>query len=110
MRELTLREETPQITINGKKIHMRLSDVELYLRAQALFAKWAERTQMPLTAEEIGESARETFGLLDQALGAEAARQVSGGKPVSLALAMEWLGLLAEECAAHYTELALEEE
>ena len=59
MRELTLRVENPRIKINGAVFALCLSDAELYLRAQTLFAGFAARADAPLTGAEVAQAARD---------------------------------------------------
>ena len=106
MRELTLRVENPKIKINGRVFALLLSDLELYARAQALFERYARFADTPRTAEEVLAAAAEAMALLEEALGAGAAGVIADGRPVSLALAVEWLGALAQEAAEHYADLA----
>jgi len=110
VRTLTLRVEKPQITINGQVYDLRLSDMELYTRAQTLFERFARLAETPMTAEAALSATREAVQLVDEALGAGAAKQISDGHPIRFPLAVEWLSLLAAEAAAHYVDTVLEEE
>lgn len=110
MRELTLRVEHPQIRINGRAFGLRLSDMELYTRAQALFKRLEHLADTPCTGEELLSALREVTALLNETLGDGATLAISEGGPVSLPLAVEWLGALAEEAAAHYADGVLEED
>lgn len=110
MRSLTLRVESPQITINGRPFTLRMSDTELYTRACELFDA-CERF-----GGERGEPARalallnDAVKLIEATLGEGAVAEISEGKPVSLTLALEWLGELAREAAEHCVSDALLEE
>lgn len=110
MRELTLRVEDPRIEINGQSFSLLMSDMELYAQAQALLARCAALGDGPPDPARVLAAAGEAAALLDRALGEGAVRRISGGKPVSLPLALEWLGALAGEAAEHYTELLLAED
>ena len=109
MRELTLRVESPEIIINGECYALHMDDLDLYTQADDLLKRCAA---LPQTGDggTVLEAARAVTALLEAALGQGAIRQISGGKPVSLPLAIEWLGALAGEAAAHYTALALQED
>ena len=110
MRELTLRVENAQISINGQAYGLRMSDLELFTAAQALFARLENLTASAPTAEELLSALREAVALLEQALGAGAVQSIAAGSPVSLPLAVEWLGALAEEAAAHCADALLQED
>lgn len=110
MRELMLRVERPQIKINGQVFDLRLTDIELYTRAQALFERLEGFASLPRTTEEMLMTLREVTALLDEALGEGATHAISDGAPVSLPLAIEWLGALAGEAAAHYVDGVLKED
>ena len=110
MRELTLRVETPMIRINGQVFSLQLSDMELYARAQALFERCERLAAGPRSTEAVLAASRDAAALLNEALGKSAVQTISGGAPVSLALALEWLGALAHEAAEHYAELAVAED
>jgi hypothetical protein len=110
VRELLLRVETPQININGHRFDLRLSDLELFTRAQALFERYERFTDTPHPPREVLEAAREVAALLEEALGEGALMKISDGRPVSLALAMEWLAALAQEAANNCLAEALNDE
>ena len=110
MRELTLRVESPTIRINGQVYNLQLSDMELYTRAQALFERCERLAAGPRSTEAVLAASRDAVALLDDALGRGAAQAIGGGAPVSLALALDWLGALAREAAEHYAELAVAED
>ena len=109
MRELTLRVESPEIHINGECYALHLDDLDLYTQADALLKRCAALPQAG-DADAVLDAARAVTALLEAALGEGAIRRISGGKPVSLPLAIEWLGALAGEAAAHYTAVALQED
>jgi len=110
MRELTMRVERPQIKINGQLFDLHLTDIELYTRAQAVLEGLEQFHDAPRTPEEVLSALREVTGLLEASLGEGATRAISNGAPVSLPLAIEWLGTLAGEAAAHYVDGVLEED
>jgi hypothetical protein len=107
MRELTLRVEDPNIRINGHVFTLRLTDLELFTRVQALYERYERIAAEERDAETVLAAAGEAAALLEEALGSGAVGVIAGGRPVSLALAVEWLGALAKEAAEHYAELAL---
>ena len=109
MRALTLRVERPQITINGQAYNLRLSDMEIYTRTQALLERFARLADTPLTADTALAATREAVQLFEEILGAGTAKQISEGSPISLTLAVEWLGTIATEAAAHYVDTVLED-
>ncbi|NLI21753.1 MAG: hypothetical protein GX418_09425 [Clostridiales bacterium] len=110
MRELTLRVDCPRLSINGEPYDLRLTELELYTRAQALFARCARFGETAAQAGELLAAARDAAGLLDETLGEGAAARISGGRPVSLTLALEWLGVLAEEAAVRFASRAAEDD
>lgn len=110
MRELTLRVERPQIKINGQVFDLRLADIELYTRAQTLFEGLENFADLPHMPQEVLSTLQKVTDLLDESLGEGATRAISDGTPVSLPLAIEWLGALAGEAAAHYVDGVLEED
>lgn len=110
MRQLTLRVEDPRIEINGQGFALLMSDMELYASAQALLDRCTALGEGAPDPARVLEAAHEAAALLDAALGEGALRRISGGRPVSLPLALEWLGALAREAAEHYTELLLAED
>ena len=101
MRQLTLRVEDAGITINGERLTLRMTDVELFTRAQAVLDTCAALADAPATAARVMDAARAVTGLIDEALGEGAALRISGGRPVSLPLAVEWLAALARDAAEH---------
>ncbi len=110
MRQLTLRVEDPRIEINGQGFSLRMSDMELYARVQELLARCTELGDGLPDPARVLAAAGDAAALLDAALGEGAVARISGGRPVSLPLALEWLGALAREAAEHYTELLLAED
>jgi hypothetical protein len=110
MRELQLRVENPELTINGHVFALGLSDLELFMRAQALFQRYEHFADAPRAPGEVLAAAGDVSALLEAALGQGAIGIISGGKPVSLSLAIKWLGSVAREAAEHYAETALEED
>jgi len=107
MREIALRVEEPTVSINGQAFALRLSDVELFTRAQDVLDACARLGDVPVDAARVLAAARDVTGLLEEALGTGAAARISGGRPVSLPLAIEWLAALAQEAAAHCADEAL---
>ncbi len=107
MRELTLRVENPSIRINGHAFVLRLTDLELFTRVRALYERYERFAAEEHGAEAVLAVAGEATALLEEALGSGAAGVIADGKPVSLALTVEWLGALAREAAEHYAELAM---
>jgi len=110
MREITLRVEEPRIRINGEEYPLRLSDMALHSRASALLAACAAFGTNPPEAETVLQTAQEAAALLEEALGEGAIKRISGGRPVSLPLAIEWLGELAREAAEHSVNALLAED
>lgn len=110
MRELELRVERPQIRINGHVFDLQLSDMEIYIRAQALLERYAHFADSPRTTGEALAAAQELTGFLEELLGPGALRIISDGKPVSLRLTAEWLGAIAREAAGHYADAVMEED
>jgi hypothetical protein len=109
MRELQLRVESPRVVINGQPFDLLLDDVEIFTRAQALFAECESFFLIPRTAQEALAATRGAIGLLEAILGVGAARAISASKPVSLTLTLEWLSVIARDCADHYVEEVMED-
>ena len=107
MRELTLRVEDPQLSINGQVYALQLTDVELFTRAQAVLDACARLGNAPADTAQLLAAAHGAVAVLDAALGEGAALRISGGRPVSLPLALEWLATLAREAAEHCADEAL---
>ena len=110
MRELTLRVECPQITVNGHTFDLRMNDVELYTNIHALFTRLSVAGAEAAAPEDALLAIREAVALLEAALGEGAAARIGGGKPVSLPLVLEWLGALAAEAAEHFVAQTLAED
>ena len=110
MREVTLRVEDPSIRINGQVYTLRLNDLTLYTRVRTLLEKCAGLAAGATTAEAALAVAGEANAILTDALGEGAVSAISGGRPVSLSLMLEWLSLLAQEAAGHYAREALRED
>ena len=110
MREVTLRVEDPSIRINGQVFTLRLNDLTLYTRVQALLEKCAGLAAGATTTETVLAVAGEANAILNDALGDGAVNAISGGRPVSLPLMLEWLSLLAQEAAGYYAREALRED
>ena len=110
MRQLTLRVEDAGLTINGERFTLRMTDVELFTRAQAVLDRCAALADEPVTPARVLDAARLVTGLIDEALGEGATMRVSEGRPVSLPLAVEWLAALAQEAAEHCADSLLRED
>ncbi len=110
MRQLTLRVEDMDIAINGQPFALRMSDAALFTRAQAVLDSCATLADAPVTAARVLDAARQVTGLIEEALGEGAVGRISGGRPVSLPLAVEWLAALAGEAAEHCADAALTED
>lgn len=110
MRELTLRVESPRITVNGIAFDMLLSDVELYMQIHNLFTRLSVAGGETASPESVLAATREAVALVEAALGEGAVRRIAGEKPVSLPLALEWLGAMAAETAEHYVAQTLAED
>ena len=105
MRELTLPVERPVLRINGEPFELRMNDLELYLRVDGFLRKLAAVPPESRTATQVMEELAEALALLEEMLGENAAARISGGHPVRLPLALEWLAHIAREAAEHYAEL-----
>lgn len=110
MREVTLRVEDPAIRINGQVYALRMNDLTLYTRVQALMEQCAGLAAGAVTADTALTVFSEANAILTDALGDGAVSAISGGRPVSLPLMLEWLSLLAQEAAGHYAQEALRED
>ena len=110
MRQLTLRVEDAGITINGERFALRMTDVELFMRAQAVLDTCTALADTSAGAAHVMDAARAVTGLIEEALGEGAVARISGGRPVSLPLAVEWLAALARDAAEHCADGLLAED
>lgn len=110
MREVTLRVENPAIRINGQVYALRMNDLVLYTRVQALMEHCAGLAAGAVTTDMALAVFSEANAIFTDALGDGAVSAISGGRPVSLPLMLEWLSLLAQEAAGHYAQEALRED
>ena len=110
MREVTLRVEDPAIRINGQVYALRINDLTLYTRVQALMEQCAGLAAGAVTADTALAVFGEANAIFTDALGDGAVSAISGGRPVSLPLMLEWLSLLAQEAAGYYAREALRED
>ena len=110
MQDITLRVEEPRIRINGEEYPMRLTDVALCVRAGAVLEACAAFGDVPPSPEAVLRTAQDAAAVLEDALGAGAVMRISGGRPVSLPLAVEWLGTLAHAAAEGCADALLAED
>ena len=110
MRALQLRVVNPQIEINGIPFSLKLDDLALYTRAQEELTALSQFGDEPQTPQTVLAALHRVTALLEETLGEGAVRAIAGDCPVSLPLAIEWLGLLAQEAAEHAMDTALQED
>jgi len=96
MRKLNLNlPEIQEIDINGDIFEIQKSDVDILNKSAELQLKYADLKKDDLQA--IKAAVNETVALIDEILGEGAAVKISGGKPVNIRLAIEWLTAVCGE-------------
>lgn len=90
MRKLILNlPETQEIEINGDIFEIRKSDIDILNKSAELRLKYSDLKKDDL--QSIQSAVNEIVGFIDEILGEGAAFKISKGKPVSAALAIEWI-------------------
>lgn len=113
IRKLTLPVEVPQIEINGIVFDLKMSDLEIYDKAQKLFGKYQTKygqksvTDFPI--DEVIADAKEAERFMNDMLGKGAAFKISGGNPVGFSELLQWISVISTDAAAHYQELVVHE-
>ena len=96
MRKLILNlPETEAIDINGDIFEIRKSDVDILNKSADLQVKYSDLKKDDL--QSIQAAVNEIIAFIDEILGNGAAVKISGGKPVSVKLAVEWLTAICAE-------------
>jgi hypothetical protein len=96
MRKLNLNlPEGLEIDINGDVFGIQKSDVDILNRSAELQLKYINLQKDDL--QSIKNAVNETIALIDEILGEGAVVKISGGKPVSVRLAVEWLTAICAE-------------
>ena len=99
MRKLTLNlPETQKIDINGDIFEIRKSDMDILNKSADLQSKYPELKKDDV--KSIQAAVNETVMFIDEILGEGAVFKISKGKPVNIALAVEWLTALCAEISA----------
>ena len=99
MRKLTLNlPEAEQIDINGDIFEIRISDADILNKSADLQSKYSDLKKDDLRS--IHAAVNEIIDFIDEILGGGAAVKISKGKPVSIALAIEWLTRICAEVSS----------
>ena len=102
MKELNLEGRKHQLKINGEIYDLLLSEREIIEKANALLDK-ARKLDENNQAETYAVL-NEPYVLLDAILGENAARRISGGRPVGFRQAMAWVTTIVRVAGEVYTE------
>jgi len=96
MRKLTLNlPETEKIEINGNIFEIHKSDIDILNKTADLQLKYSDLKKDDFIS--IKAVVNETVAFIDEILGDGATVKISGGKPVSVMLAIEWLSAICSE-------------
>ncbi len=103
MRNLTLTPaKAPTLNINGKTFEVQVNDVAIMDMAGEVKEKYSRLSKGKHPPGEVLSAAREVAECIDKILGDGAVAAISQGKPVSVALAMEWLGAISTAAIEEY--------
>ena len=96
MRKLNLNiPETQKIEINGDIFDIQKSDIDILNKSAELQLKYADLKKDDI--KSIQAAVNEIILFIDDILGESATIKISKGKPVSTALAIEWLTEICNE-------------
>ena len=96
MRKLVLNlPETEKIDINGDIFEIRKSDIDILNKSADMRLKYSDLNKDDL--QSIQAAVNEIILYIDEILGDGAAFKISKGRPVSAALAVEWLTAICAE-------------
>ena len=99
MRKLILKvPETQEIDINGDIFEIHKSDIDILNRSAELQVKYSDLKKDDF--QSIQAAVNEIVAFIDEILGGGAAFKISKGKPVSAALAIEWLKAICAEISS----------
>ena len=99
MRKLILNvPETQEIDINGDIFEIRKSDIDILNKSAELQVKYSDLKKDDV--KSIQAAVNEIVAFIDDILGEGAAVKISGGKPVNIALAIEWLTAICSEISS----------
>ena len=99
---MEMHSETPRIEISGKAFEIRQSDGEIYHSGREVLAKCLKLDVS--NPDAVLKVLKEICGVIDDALGAGAMKQIVGDAPVSLPLALKVLNAIVQTCGDRYAE------
>jgi len=91
-----------EIEINGHIFEVLQSDIDILTKSAEFSAKYAELKKGDTSS--ILEAVRSIAAYIDEILGEGAVYKISGGKPVGIACAAQWLTAICREIAQEYGE------
>lgn len=107
MKTSMVQMDMPKIEINGKAFELKQSDGDVNHNAREALAQCARlNTRDP---DAVLTVLKEICGVIDDALGAGAVKQIVGDKPVSLPMALKILNTIIETCNARYKKYIQDE-
>jgi len=96
MRKLILNlPEIEEIDINGDVFEIRKSDIDILNKSAEMQLKYSDLKKDDL--KSIQAAVNEIISYIDEILGEGAAVKISKGRPVNIAVAIEWLILICAE-------------
>ncbi len=108
MKEINFKfQPVPAIKVNGLVFEMRMSDADIFDRAQTLAKKYKTISKATTTAKILA-GAKECAALVDEILGEGAMKKLTQGQPVRLTDALKLMNLIVDAAAASYTEKVAE--
>jgi hypothetical protein len=106
MKQITLRHEQPQISIDGIVFDLQMSDYDIIKRCQEIFTKFKGYEKSKHSVDEIIADLTAIRSTIDAMLGDGAMAKLAQGKPVGIALAIEWVAAIAQALSEEYAENA----
>lgn len=106
MKQITLRHEQPQISIDGMVFDLRMSDYDIVKRCQDIFTRFKDYAKTKHNVDEIISDLTSIRNTVDDILGEGAMAKLAQGKPVGIALAIEWVAAIAQAMSEEYVENA----
>lgn len=106
MKEITLRHEQPQISIDGMVFDLQMSDYDIIKRCNEIFTKYRDYEKSKHSVDEIIADLTTIRSTIDAMLGDGAMAKLAQGKPVGIALVIEWVAAIAQALSEEYAENA----
>ena len=104
MKEITLRHEQPQIKIDGIVFDLQMSDYDIIKRCNEIFTKYKNYDKKKHSVDDIIAHLTDIRSTIDSMLGDGAMVKLAKGKPVGIALAIEWVASIARALSEEYAE------